>query len=91
MKLGVGLVFDPAVFQCIWLWHEFEYTKDYPWWGRAYVLGLEPQSSLPGAHEKGLRLLELGAGERLETELLAVVYEGLGVRRITPAGKVIPK
>ncbi len=91
MNLGVGLVFDPAVFGCVWLWHEFEYTKDYPWWGRAYVLGLEPQSSLPGAHEKQLRLLQLAAGARLETELLAVLYEAAGVRRITPAGKVIPK
>jgi hypothetical protein len=91
MQLGVGLVFDPEIFSCIWLWHEFGYTKDYPWWGRAYVFGLEPQSSMPGAHEKNLRLLKLEPGARIETELLTVVYEGAGVRRISPAGKVLLK
>jgi galactose mutarotase-like enzyme len=88
MKLGLGLVFDPEVFSCIWLWHEFGYTKDYPWFGRAYVLGVEPQSSMPGAHEHGLRLLTLAAGAQLETQLAAVVYEGSSVRSMTPEGRV---
>jgi len=48
MRVGVGFVFDPAVFDCVWLWHEFGYTLEYPWFGRAYVLGVEPMSSLRG-------------------------------------------
>jgi galactose mutarotase-like enzyme len=87
-KVGIGLVFDPGVFPYVWIWQEFGYTQDYPWFGRAYVLGLEPQSSLPGAYDNGGRLLELGAGAALETTLLAVVYEGTGVSRITPRGRV---
>ena len=90
-KLGIGLVFDPKVFSCVWLWHEFGYTQEYPWFGRAYVLGMEPQSSLPGAHESGGRLLSLPGGGKLETDLLTVVYEAGGVKRISPAGRVTPR
>jgi galactose mutarotase-like enzyme len=90
-KLGIGLVFDPEVFQYVWLWQEFGYTRDYPWFGRAYVLGMEPQSSLPRAHEEGGRLLRLAGGARLSTELRAVVYHARGVRRISREGRVTPR
>jgi hypothetical protein len=90
-KIGIGLVFDTQIFSCVWLWHEFGYTQDYPWFGRAYVLGVEPQSSLPGAHESGGRLLSLPGGGRMETSLLTVVYEATGVKRISPTGHVAPK
>jgi len=90
-RLGVGLVFDPQIFSYVWLWHEFGYTKDYPWFGRAYVLGMEPHSSLPGARETQGRLLRLAAGARMETDLLTVVYEAPGVRHIAPDGRVTPK
>ena len=89
--LGIGLVFDPRVFRYVWLWQEFEYTREYPWFGRAYVLGVEPHSSLPDAHQSGGSLLELAEGERLETEMLAVVYETSGVRSISPQGHVVPR
>ena len=91
MRLGVGFVFDPGVFDCVWLWHEFGYTLEYPWFGRAYVLGVEPMSSLPGARESGGRLLRLDGESSLETDFLTVAYEATGVRRISPAGVVTPK
>ncbi len=47
-----------------------------PWFGRAYVLGVEPQSSMPGAHDTGGRLLALGPGEKIDTALSFVFYEG---------------
>ena len=87
-RVGIGFVFDPKVFSYVWLWHEFEYTQDYPWYGRAYVLGVEPCSSLPGAHNSGGRLLSLDGGARMETDLLAVMYEGEGVRSISRAGRI---
>jgi galactose mutarotase-like enzyme len=90
LELGVGLVFDPEVFRYVWLWQELGYTQEAPWFGRAYVLGVEPQSSLPGARDNGGRLLRLEAGGKLETDLLAVIYRGSGVRRITREGKVVP-
>jgi galactose mutarotase-like enzyme len=90
-KLGIGLVFDLEVFPYVWLWHEFGYTQEYPWFGRAYVLGVEPFSSLPGARESGGRLLRLAGGAKLETDLLVVVYEATGVRRISRTGHVAPR
>ena len=88
-KLGVAFVFDTRVFRYVWLWHEFEYTAHYPWFGRAYVLGVEPQSSLPDAREKDGRLLHLKGESKIETDLLTVVYEGSAVRRVTPQGRVL--
>lgn len=89
--LGIGLVFDPEIFSCIWLWHEFGYTQEYPWFGRANVLGVEPFSSLPGAHEARAGLLHLEGGSKMETDILTVVYEATGVRRISRTGHVAPK
>ncbi len=90
-NLGIGFAFDPAVFSYVWLWHELGYSQEYPWFGRAYVLGVEPFSSLPGARETGGRLLKLQAGASLETDFLTVVYEAAGVRSISRSGVVTPK
>jgi hypothetical protein len=84
-------VFDRSVFSFVWLWQELGYTRDYPWFGRAYVLGMEPQSSLPLAHDEGGRLLRLAPGSRLSTELRVVVYHASGVLRISPEGCVSPR
>ena len=88
-KLGVAFVFDTRVFRYVWLWHEFEYTAHYPWFGRAYVLGVEPQSSMPDARKKNGRLLHLKGEGKIETDLLTVVYEGSAARRVTPQGRVL--
>ncbi len=91
MNLGIGFVFDPAIFSCVWLWHEFGYTQEYPWFGRSYVLGMEPFSSMPGAHESGGRLLRLKGGATMATDMLTVIYEAGGVKRISKTGRVTPK
>lgn len=60
------------------MWGEFGAWKDYPWWGEAYVLGLEPFSSHPtnglaSAVDNG-SALTLAGGEsrtlRLRAEVL---------------------
>jgi hypothetical protein len=43
----VRVEWDVAVLPYLWLWHEFGETTGYPWWGRAYVVGVEPFSSYP--------------------------------------------
>ena len=35
------------VFSCLWLWQELGGTLDYPWYGAAYVMGVEPHTSCP--------------------------------------------
>lgn len=44
---GVRVEWDAAVLPYLWLWHEAGDTTDYPWWGQAYVVGVEPFSSYP--------------------------------------------
>ena len=31
----------------VWFWQEFGASKDYPWFGRHYNIGLEPFTSMP--------------------------------------------
>ncbi|GAA4622588.1 hypothetical protein GCM10023196_015390 [Actinoallomurus vinaceus] len=38
---------DATVLPYVWMWQELGAWRDYPWWGRAYVVGLEPFSSFP--------------------------------------------
>ncbi len=44
---GVRVTWDATVLPYLWLWHELGDTTGYPWWGRAYVVGVEPCSSYP--------------------------------------------
>lgn len=39
--LGFKVAWDPSVFTTLWYWQERFATKDAPWWGSAYALGLE--------------------------------------------------
>ncbi|MGW4469796.1 hypothetical protein ACWENQ_09005 [Nonomuraea sp. NPDC004354] len=66
---GVGLrvEWDAGAMPYLWLWQEAGATKDWPWWGRAYVVGLEPFSGMPTdglatAVDNGTAML-LGPGE----------------------------
>jgi hypothetical protein len=45
--LGLRVEWDAAVLPYLWMWQEFGGTTGYPWWGRAWTLGLEPFSSMP--------------------------------------------
>ncbi len=44
---GVQVAWDATVLPYLWLWHELGATADWPWWGRAYVVGLEPFAGYP--------------------------------------------
>ena len=92
LNVGFGAVWDRDVFDCLWIWQEFNYTKGYPWYGRVYGSAIEPFSSLPGAHENGTRLLTLNGGETLETDFKVLAYDGCTrVASISPDGRVTPK
>lgn len=78
-ELGLRVEWDATVLPYLWLWQELGATTDYPWWGRAYVVGLEPFSSYPTdglatavANGSALRLAG-GAQRRLR--LAATVWE----------------
>ncbi|MFE3452756.1 DUF4432 family protein [Nonomuraea sp. NPDC059194] len=75
--LGVRVEWDADVMPYLWLWQEVGASKDWPWWGRAYVVGLEPFSSMPTdglstAVDNGTAML-LGPGESRTARLRAEV------------------
>lgn len=45
--LGMRVRWDVSVLPHLWLWQELGATAGYPWWGRAYVVGLEPFAGYP--------------------------------------------
>jgi galactose mutarotase-like enzyme len=89
LKLGAALSWDLEVFPFVWIWRDAGFSRGYPYFGRAYTTALEPFSSLPGARQRGERLLELAGGESLSTRLILSVFEGLTeVTDVTPEGQV---
>jgi uncharacterized protein DUF4432 len=72
---GLRVEWDATVLPYLWLWQELGASTDYPWWGRAYVVGLEPFSSYPtdglaAAVDNGTAL-RLAAGDRRTLHLSA--------------------
>ena len=91
LKLGFGLTWDKELFDWLWFWQNYN-TPNYPWYGRAWNIALEPCTSYPGGLEEqvkeGTSHLIRGM-ESIETELTAIVFMGLTeVTQITPEGTV---
>lgn len=47
LDLGIRVNWDGEQFPYLWYWQEFGNTKEYPWYGRHYNVGLEPFTSFP--------------------------------------------
>ncbi|HEY6332824.1 MAG TPA: DUF4432 family protein, partial [Blastocatellia bacterium] len=91
-KLGFGLRYPADTFKVLWYWLVCRGAMDYPWWGATYNIALEPCATMPILSEaaKKNEALSLEPGQILESELLAVAYEGTdSVSRITETGQVI--
>ncbi len=70
---GCRVEWDRDVMPYLWYWQEFGAHTEYPWYGRAYVVGLEPFSSMPtngsaDAVENGTALLVEG-GQTIDFNL----------------------
>lgn len=44
---GFRVEWDASLMPYLWMWQELGASAGYPWWGKAYVVGLEPFSSMP--------------------------------------------
>ena len=92
-RVGFGLVFPPDHFRYLWYWQSFR-GLGYPWYGKAYNLGLEPFTSygnngIEGAVENGTALL-LQPGQKVAASLKAVAYTGATrVKSIAADGSVV--
>jgi len=92
--VGFGMAWDVTVFKYLWMWQVYGGHTDYPWYGRTYNCALEPFTSYPpagvqAALENGSALI-LTPGQVLETDLVAVAYEGTAISRIGRDGTVQP-
>jgi len=94
---GVGLAWDAAMFPYAWYWQEMYANSGYPWYKAAYVMAIEPASSIPGqglvnVMEKTQTHRTIAAGASEETELRAVFYESNnGISSIQADGTVVTK
>jgi hypothetical protein len=91
LAVGIGMAWDAEVFPNLWMWQAYGGHDDYPWYGRTYNCALEPFTSWPPAGvatalENGTARV-LAPGEVVETELVAVAYEG-DARRVRRDGSV---
>jgi hypothetical protein len=93
LGVGIGLVWPVTVLPYVWFYQEYNGALGYPFFGRCYVMCVEPVSSYPGqglevALDKGTAL-HLAAGQSLEMDIKVVFFESnTGVQRLTPDGHV---
>ena len=92
LGVGIGMAWDADLFKYLWMWQVYGGHTDYPWYGRTYNCALEPFTSYPPAGittaiDNGSALF-MKPGQVIETEMVAVAYEGKGVTRIRQDGFV---
>lgn len=76
--LGARMKWDKDVFRYIWIWGLYCGAEDYPWHGRAYVMGVEPWSSMPGSYDAAREagtLLKIAPGGSMETDISMELFE----------------
>lgn len=75
--LGIRLNWDVKLFPNLWVWGMYGGHEKYPWFGRAYTMGVEPWSCSVGdykaAREKG-ELIQIKAGEKIDTLFYAEIF-----------------
>ena len=92
-KVGFAMRWDRQLFPYIWYWQVYKGDFGYPFYGRTYNIALEPFTSYPrlGLAEaiNHNTQKKIGPGMSIETELLALAYEGVaGIKGITEEGDV---
>ncbi|TCC61131.1 DUF4432 family protein [Kribbella pittospori] len=70
---GVRLSWDSAVLPHAWLWQEVHRIREFPWFGRAYVVGVEPSNVLPDDDLAATPLLP--AGEEWHTRVTLTRFD----------------
>ena len=92
-EIGIALSWDVTTFPHVWLWQERGSTG-YPFYGRAALVAVEPQSAWPadgldGAVERG-QTLRLEPGQTRTAALTATLFRAdrRRVTRVEPDGSV---
>lgn len=78
-NVGFGLTWNGELFKTVWMWHELNATKDFPWWGNCYTVALEPWTSRwtndPLAAIDRKEWLCVEAGQQMETTWRATAFQ----------------
>ena len=94
LGFGIGFTWDTDVFPYAWFWQELNSSPGFPFYKCAYVIAIEPASSIPGHGLSAVMAstgshLTLQPGESRDVELKVVFYESsVGVAHIDDAGNV---
>jgi hypothetical protein len=90
--VGFGMAWPKETFPYLWFWQELRGSFGYPWYGRSYVMAVEPFTSIPGTglvHAIGSGTAPmLRAGSRIEARLAAVLFDAAEVESIDLDGTV---
>lgn len=89
--LGVAMRWDTAVMPHLLAWQQYGGASGAPWFGRAYVLGLEPLSLLPAAADaaRGAPMLRLDGGDTLAFTMTVTPFlSDRPVHAVDPLGAV---
>ncbi len=87
--LGVALSWSKDVMPYLLMWQNFAGARSAPWFGRAYLLGLEPMSTFPASVEHGDALIDIAPGEERRFRLTATLFDGIAPVRAVDAHGVV--
>lgn len=79
-NFSFGLAWPREVFPYLWFWQEFRGSFGFPWYGRSYVMAIEPFTSVPGTGlEKAIAAGTapvMAAGASVQASLSGVFIRG---------------
>src|SRR5262245_14494581 len=82
-SVAAALSWDAGIFPFAWLWYELGGTPEPPWYGKAWLIGLEPNTTWPAtgladASRRGGPLLTLTPGVEITTTIRLHVFKPAG-------------
>jgi hypothetical protein len=87
LDAGIRLEWNADLMPYAWYWLEADGSPGFPWYQSAYVLGLEPATSIPGhgISAAGNTVLNFAPGAEKTAELVLTITDGSGTEtgRIT--------
>jgi hypothetical protein len=81
LDVGVAVSFDAELFESVWCWRACGGFRSSPFFGREYVLGLEPAtgwpaSDVPESHDRTGTATHIDPGGVVETTIETTIYHG---------------
>jgi hypothetical protein len=88
IDLAVGLSWDPAVLPHAWLWQELANVSGFPWFGRAYVMAIEPSSTTQSGPGRAQTMTLAAGASRSVTVCLTACRGSRPIAAIDRSGQV---